>query len=79
MKVFITPDDPVRKGVAVVRGTTGLEVVELHGGADDSPFAYRVVAKRKDFETKRLDYCKVAERDPHLFPELREEKLRRRE
>ena len=76
MKVFITPDDPRCKGVAVVRGTTGFEVIELHNGAGDSRFAYRVVAKRKGFESKRLDYCKAAETDSYLYPELREQQLR---
>ena len=79
MKVFITPDDPRCRGVAVVRGTTGFEVIELHNGVGDSRFAYRVVAKRKGFEDKRLDYCKAAENDSHLYPELREKELRRLE
>jgi hypothetical protein len=79
MKVFITPDDPDCKGVAVVRGTTSFEVVELHDGVGDSRFAYRLVAKRKGFESKRLDYCKAAETDSYLYPELREKQLQESE
>jgi hypothetical protein len=37
---------------------------------------YRVVAKRKGFEDKRLDYCEAAETDSYLYPELREQELR---
>ncbi len=76
IKVFITPDNPNCKGVAVLRGSTGFEVVELHSGVGNSRFAYRVVAKRKGFEGKRLDYCKAAERDSYLYPELREKELK---
>jgi hypothetical protein len=79
MKVFITPDDPACKGVAVVRGRTGFEVIELHNGVGNSQFAYRVVAKRKGFEDKRLDYCKAAQSDSYLYPELREKGLQEQE
>jgi hypothetical protein len=61
----------------VVRGANGFEIMELHSGTGNSPFAYRVVAKRKGFEERRLDYCKAAETDPYLFPEFREEMLMR--
>jgi len=63
MKVFITPDNPSCKGVAVARGAKSFEVVELHNGAGDSRFAYRVVAKRKGFEERRLDHCRIEETD----------------
>lgn len=79
MKVFITPDDPVCKGVAVIRGEAGFEVVELHDGVGNSPFVYRVVAKRKGFEENRLDYCGAAENDSYLHPELREKELQEHE
>ncbi|MBN1424735.1 hypothetical protein JXA88_09265, partial [Candidatus Fermentibacteria bacterium] len=73
MKVFITPDDPMCEGVAVVRSTTGFDVIELHGGEGSSSFAYRVVAKRKGYESRRLDYCQAAEKDSYLFPKLRDQ------
>jgi len=69
MKVFVTPDDPDCEGVAVIRGITGFDVIELHDGTSDTRFAYRVVARRKGFEEKRLDYINAAESDPYLFPE----------
>jgi hypothetical protein len=69
MKVFVTPDDPDCDGVAVIRGITGFDVIELHDGTGDTRFVYRVVARRNGFEEKRLDYIKAAESDPYLFPE----------
>ena len=71
-KVFVQPQDLSCKGLAVIPGATGFDVGELLGGTSNSPFTYRVVAKRKGFETKRLDYCKAGEDDPYLYPELRE-------
>jgi hypothetical protein len=79
MKVFVQPDDPECRGLAVVRGASGFEVVELHGGDSSTRFAYRVVAKRKGFEEKRLEYCKAAETDSYLYPKLREEERREHE
>jgi hypothetical protein len=58
---------------------TGFDVVELRGGSSSVPFCYRVVAKRKGFEQKRLDYCEAAETDPYLYPGLREKELRKHE
>jgi hypothetical protein len=78
MKVFVQLGDECN-GVFVRRGVTGFDVVELHGGSSSVPFCYRVVAKRKGFETKRLDYCEAAETDPYLYPELREAHRRERE
>ncbi len=79
MKVFVQPDDPECKGVAVVRGTAGFDVIELNGGNSSGTFAYRIVAKRKGFETKRLDVCEAAKTDPYLYPESREQQLRQLE
>jgi len=73
MKAFITPDDPACKGIAVIRGTSAFEVVELHNGTGNSSFSYRVVAKRKGFEEKRLDFCAAGESDSYLYPELEAE------
>jgi len=72
MKVFVELGDECN-GVYVRRRTTGFEVIELHNGSSDASFCYRIVAKRKGFEDKRLDYCKAAESDPYLYPELRKE------
>jgi hypothetical protein len=79
VKVFVQPDDPDCKGIAVVRGTAGFDVIELSGGTSSGTFAYRVVAKRKGFETKRLDFCEAAKTDPYLYAELREKQLRQLE
>ena len=65
-------------GVFVEEDFTGFDVIELHDGTSSASFHYRVVAKRKGFEEKRLDYCKTAENDPFLYPELREEYERKR-
>ncbi len=54
MKVFIQLNDDCR-GVYVQRQATGFEVVELAGGKSSAHFTYRVVAKRKGFETARLE------------------------
>jgi hypothetical protein len=75
MKVFVQPQDMGCKGLAAMPGTTGFDVGELWGGTSNSVFTYRVVAKRKGFEAKRLDYCKAAETDSYLYPELREKLL----
>ena len=89
--VTINADNPMRvfvelggscEGVFVVKGLSGFDVVELRDGVSDVPFDYRVVAKRRGFEQRRMDYCKAAEIDSYLYPELRknevdeEEKIR---
>lgn len=56
------------KGIFVRTDATGFEVIELQGGTSDARFVYRVVAKRKGFESKRLDYCEAAENDTYLYP-----------
>lgn len=71
MNVFIQLLDDC-KGTFVRTNATGFEVNEVEDGTSNARFAYRVVAKRKGFEAKRLDYCKVAESDTCLYPELRE-------
>jgi hypothetical protein len=72
MKVFVEPGGTC-EGVYVEKGSTGFSVVELHDGRSSVAFDYRIVAKRKGFESHRLDYCEAAERDPNLYPELRDE------
>ena len=54
MKVFIQLNDDCN-GVYVQRQTTGFEVVELGSGNSRAHFTYRVMAKRKGFETTRLE------------------------
>jgi hypothetical protein len=63
-------------GVYVAKGTSGFDVIELQGGSSSVPFDYRVVAKRRGFEGKRLAYCEEAESDPYLYPELKGEQSR---
>jgi hypothetical protein len=75
MKVFLQPQDPECEGLAAVPGTTGFDAIELRHGRSNGRFTYRVVAKRKGFEDKRLDYCAAAETDSYLYPELREKEL----
>jgi len=72
MKVFVELHDEYCNGVAIKKSQTGFDVVERHGGSSNSTFDYRIVAKRRGFEDKRLDYCKAAETDSYLYPELRE-------
>ena len=72
MKVFIQLRDDC-KGTYVKTGTHGFEVKELQGGLSSAGFAYRVVAKRRGFEDQRLDYCKAAEEDDFLYPEINKE------
>jgi hypothetical protein len=73
MKVFIQLNDENCQGTAVKRGLTGFDVVELNNGASNAHFTYRVVAKRKQFEDKRLERCEAGLSDPYLYPELRQE------
>jgi hypothetical protein len=71
MNVFVQLRGDCR-GTFVRESFTGFDVIELQGGTSSVPFVYRVMAKRKGFEAKRLDYCAAAERDSYLFPELRD-------
>ncbi|MBN1425481.1 hypothetical protein JXA88_13085 [Candidatus Fermentibacteria bacterium] len=76
--VSIGPENPLRvfielggdcRGVYVVKGDKGFDVIELQGGAASVPFDYRAVAKRRGFEDRRLDVCEAAWRDPYLYPD----------
>jgi hypothetical protein len=71
MHVFVQLHDPGCRGVAVARGTTGFEVIELDKGRSGGTFSYRVVAKRKGFESARLEACPAGFADPFLYPELK--------
>ena len=76
LKVFVQLHDEGSHGVAVKKGTTGFDVIELESGKSNGTFDFRVVAKRKGFEEKRLDLCEVARTDSYLYPELREQEIR---
>ena len=54
IKVFVQLNEPDCKGTAVIRGTTGFDVIELQNGTSNASFTYRVVAKRKGYENTRL-------------------------
>ena len=54
LKVFIQLNDDCN-GVYVQRRASGFEVKELKGGISRAHFTYRVVAKRRGFETARLE------------------------
>ena len=71
MHVFIEPHGPCN-ATYVTRGLTGFEVIEHHGGSSTTSFSYRVVARRKGFEAKRLDVCRAGLTDPLLYPELKD-------
>src|SRR3990172_5543908 len=73
MKVFIQLNDPNCNGIAVVRGTTGFDVVELQNGISNASFSYRIVAKRKGYENQRLPQTTLGMDDPNLYPELWQE------
>ena len=77
MHVFIQLHDPECQGVAVERGTSSFDVVELREGRSNTTFSYRVVAKRKGFEVNRLEITRSARRDPSLYPEEWQEELER--
>ena len=55
MKVFIQLNDTDCNGTAVIRGRTGFDVVELQQGKGSASFSYRVVAKRRGYESLRLE------------------------
>jgi hypothetical protein len=71
MMVFVQLHDETSHGVAVKKGATGFDVVELEQGTTSGTFDYRVVAKRQGFEAKRLDTCEAARTDCYLYPEAR--------
>jgi predicted Zn-dependent peptidase len=76
LHVFIQPKGRCH-GTFVESGSTGFDVIEQEDGTSNIAFSFRVVAKRRGFEDKRLDYCEAAETDSYLYPELREKELRR--
>ena len=72
MKVFVQLEGDCN-GVFVTKGTTGFDVTELKAGTSNIIFSYRVVAKRKGYESERLRETDVGYDDPTLYPELQAE------
>jgi hypothetical protein len=54
MKVFVQPNGDT-KGLYVVKGETGFDVIESSGGISSAEFDYRIVATRKGYENVRLE------------------------
>jgi FtsP/CotA-like multicopper oxidase with cupredoxin domain len=54
MKVFVTMNGATN-GVYVVKGTRGFDVIENMLGNSDAEFDYRVVAKRRGYESVRME------------------------
>lgn len=53
--VFITPGGELKSPLYVgPQNANGFEVREANGGTSSIPFTYRIVAKRKDIDVKRL-------------------------
>jgi hypothetical protein len=75
MHVFVQPYNPGCEGLVVERGGTGFHVVKPRDSQVSGMFSYRVVAKKRGFEKRRLEVCEAARTDPNLYPELREKKL----
>ena len=58
MKIFIQMNGE-SKPVFVKKGTTSFEVIETDGGRANAEFDYRIVAKRRGYETIRLEKAAV--------------------
>ena len=78
MKVFVQLEGDCN-GVFVTKGTTGFDVNELKSGTSNTVFSYRVVAKRKGYETERLRETDVGYDDPNLYPQLKAKREKERE
>ncbi len=72
MEVFLQPYHRSCAGLVVERGGTGFDVYNPLDASASGGFGYRVVAKRRGFEARRLDVCEAARTDSYLYPELRE-------
>ncbi len=58
MKVFIQMGGD-SKPVYVTKGQTSFEVIETNGGNSNASFDYRIIAKRRNYETKRLEQTEI--------------------
>jgi hypothetical protein len=74
INVFIQLNDDCN-GTYVKTSLTGFDVFELQRGTSDASFTYRVVAKRKGYESERMRTAEVGHDDPNLYPERAEEIL----
>jgi len=54
MMVFLQEEDE-SKGLIVKTGLTGFDVIEKSGGTSNASFSYRIVAKRKGYDSARLE------------------------
>ncbi|MGC9314642.1 MAG: beta strand repeat-containing protein [bacterium] len=54
MKVFVQLTDECPNQVYVKKGQNSFEVIEQDGGNSNATFDYRLIAKRKGYETRRL-------------------------
>jgi hypothetical protein len=68
MKVFIQLKDNCN-GVFVNTNNTYFEVYELSNGNSNAEFDYRIVAKRKGFETQRMKVVENCYLDRYLYPD----------
>ena len=75
MQVFLQAYHNSCAGLVVERDETRFDVYNPLDPSASGDFGYRVVAKKKGFEGRRLDVCEAARTDPYLYPELREKEL----
>jgi hypothetical protein len=68
MKVFIQLADDCN-GVYVKKGLTSFEIIELGSGTSNASFDYRIVAKRKHYETRRMKVVESCYTDKLLYPD----------
>ena len=68
MKVYVTPNGSLGEWW-VEKGVNHFSLVAKNAN-DGTRFDYRIVAKRKGSESKRLDHCRADELDPFLNPAL---------
>jgi len=68
MKVFIQLKDNCN-GVYVKTSVTGFDVYELNDGTSNAEFDYRIVAKRKGYETQRMKVVENCYLDRFLYPD----------
>ena len=66
--VFIQPYSPI-EGLKIERKNDRFILTSENSSDKEIEFAYRLVAKRKGFENKRLDLYPPAYDDPYLYPE----------
>lgn len=68
--VFIQPYGE-SNNLIVERKTKSFIVREINNGKSNISFGYRIIAKRKGYEDKRLDHSPAGYTDPFLYPEVK--------